>query len=439
MGKLREVRCAALKAQQELDRKRQQADELMRRARLAKRRPIEQIEAGAANDRSTELSLAVAQLCAPLKKSHVQQLLRLARRVASLRLDWLVDLAMLRRLCTVAQKMELAIGDLDAWVPTSHNRERQFASLTRHLFARYPVPAFFDSAWTEHADPKWAGWFIHVGQGTALRAIVDCDLDMTKRMQHHTMLAPADLDVGQAIRFGQVMALGGTVPLARAIVGTRIGRPGQNEAFWSTVVQFFCSAGMFDLAQVGPIVDYLNEMRFMFGQPRIVNGQVIPSEIAEPNLSMKGRTMGALLRQVEQWHDRLARVRRHGQLVTWARCGITELQRVEGVERQKLWRVVELLTSSELTEEGRALKHCVSSYAGSCASGRTAIFSLRLLEDQVEQRLITLEVHRESRMLVQARGRYNRLTNALEARIIRSWLMQANLQVAGHVGLGMGK
>src|SRR5262249_46003475 len=33
------------------------------------------------------------------------------------------------------------------WKPRTHNSARQFSSLARHLFARWPVPAFMDSLW----------------------------------------------------------------------------------------------------------------------------------------------------------------------------------------------------------------------------------------------------------------------------------------------------
>ena len=39
------------------------------------------------------------------------------------------------------------IRSVAAWKPQTHNTRRQFASLARHLFAEWPVPAFMDSVW----------------------------------------------------------------------------------------------------------------------------------------------------------------------------------------------------------------------------------------------------------------------------------------------------
>lgn len=47
------------------------------------------------------------------------------------------------------------------------------------------------------------------------------------------------------------------------------------------------------------------------------------------------------------------------------------------------WEAVELLTASQLTEEGAAMSHCVSSYSGQCRSGTARIFSVRLNGERV--------------------------------------------------------
>src|SRR5918997_6500639 len=49
------------------------------------------------------------------------------------------------------------VRPLDAWRARSHNARRQFASLLRHLLARYEVPAFLDSAWLAGLTPRRSG------------------------------------------------------------------------------------------------------------------------------------------------------------------------------------------------------------------------------------------------------------------------------------------
>lgn len=57
--------------------------------------------------------------------------------------------------------------------------------------------------------------------------------------------------------------------------------------------------------------------------------------------------------------------------------------RVVGRYARDGWEAIELLTASQLTEEGAAMSHCVSSYSGKCRSGEARIFSVRLNGERV--------------------------------------------------------
>jgi len=72
----------------------------------------------------------------------------------------------------------------------------------------------------------------------------------------------------------------------------------------------------------------------------------------------------------------------------------------EGLE----WSMTELTTGTELHHEGRAMSHCVAGYAASCATGDSAIFSLRL----AGERRVTVEVNPGTKEIVQAFGPGNR-------------------------------
>jgi hypothetical protein len=75
-----------------------------------------------------------------------------------------------------------------------------------------------------------------------------------------------------------------------------------------------------------------------------------------------------------------------------------------------------------LDEEGRAMGHCVGSYAASCESGRVSIWSLKVVEPPgPETRLLTLEVSNADRQIVQARKRFNALPEPKELAILRRW------------------
>jgi hypothetical protein len=346
------------------------------------------------------------------------------------------DRAYVRPLTLMARALPHAVRPLEDWRPSTYNAARQFASLLRHLFTWYDVPAWFDSAWTgDSADHRrWRDWYLRVGNGENLRKMNGLPMPMTKAMAHAAMTAPATVTVPQALRYGQVRGLGGSHALARAIVGSRVGGATTDEPFWLTVIHGLVNSPMLDPFQVGPIVDYVHDRKFVPQPPTLVDGRVVAGEIAEPNFSMKGRTAASLLRQTLAWHGALARLPRRAAHFTWSPCGVAGLRRIEGTGPDaKAYTIHELLSTVELYDEGSAMHHCVGSYAMSCRSGRAAIFAMRVRAAVGIERLLTLELRPAARSIVQARGKRNRRATSVEQRIVRAWAAQASLSVGDHV------
>ena len=322
------------------------------------------------------------------------------------------------------------------WDHRACNGAAQFNRLVRHLLADYPVPAFFDAAWFNGDAGAEAErrWFVHVGTGHNLRTARGLPVPLTRAMAHHAMLAPADLSVFHALRWGQVRGLGGGAGLARAVIASRLRVPVVDEPFWLTVLQFLAAHPAIDPGQVGPLVDYLHDRRFEPRPARVVNGvAVADGRPPQPAFSMKGRTPAGLLRQVEAWHRALGRSTA-GVRLRWESCGIGGFECVEGEPPdQRVFTVTELLDGHELREEGLSLAHCVGSYARWCARGRWAIFSLREDAGQGPKRRVTAEVVVPSRTVTQARGRYNRLPSPAEEHLLRAWAAAAGLTIAPYV------
>jgi hypothetical protein len=314
----------------------------------------------------------------------------------------------------------------------SYNADRQFGELARFLLARWPVPNFFDDAWSERSTDTHREWFIHVGAGGNLRTAAGLPFPLTKMMSHHTLLAPDDISILSALRWGQVRALGGSERLARAVINSPLRDALVDEPFWLSVVQFFVANPMLDPHQVGPIIDWIQNQRFV-GEPRqIVNGVARGGAIPQPNFSMKGRTVESVLRQVERWHRDLNRATTKSALA-WPTCGIRGYERVEGNEgSQKIVRIDEVLTSTELLHEGRAMHHCVASYARTCSRGAVAIFSLKLDSGAGFDRRLTIELDVRSKRVIQARGRFNALPQPLEERYLRNWATATGLTITCH-------
>jgi hypothetical protein len=339
-------------------------------------------------------------------------------------------------LLALARHSQNWIRPAAAWKPQTHNPRRQFASLARHLFVEWPVPSFMDSVWflgNGREAVRRQGWFRHIGSGQNIRT-ADLPLPYTKRMAHHFLQAPADCTVEAALRWGQILGLGGSERLVRAVIGTRLGTDYQNDDFWATVLQFLIANPMLDLAHVGPIIDYIHQQRFVSQDVFVAPGVVERRDPAQPNFTMKGRTPASLLRQVEAWHRTLAKSAQ--PKAEWPRSEIDGFEFVEGAERGgnlKIWTITELLSTKALVAEGRKMKHCVATYAHSCASGACSIWTLEAETFEGRAKILTVEVQNQARLICQARGKCNMLPGEKHRGILRRWAAKTGLSLANHV------
>ena len=285
------------------------------------------------------------------------------------------------------------------WKPDGRNPRRQFAALVRFLLTRYDVPACLDSVWFGGWGPqaqRQQGWFVHVGSGQNIRT-ADLPLVLSKRMAHVFAEAPSELTATEALRWAQVVGQGGSEALAQAVVATELGRGFFEESFWSTVVLFFVENPMLDPDLVGPIVDYINHQKY------------VPTEEGErpqPNYTMKGRSAVKLLRQVDEWHECLARDNRQ-PAGSWEASGIANFEWMDDKEEGLRWTIRELTSKKELTLEGRAMNHCVASYVSNCRRGSKSVWSMQVDAEGHSARVLTIAVHNPSCNIVEVRGRFN--------------------------------
>lgn len=330
------------------------------------------------------------------------------------------------------------IRPLHSWKPCSHNVRRQFCSLAGHLLAEYSIPPFMDSVWFMGSSDEAARqqeWYKAVAGGQNPRHL-DLPIQLTKRMAHYFLQAPKDCTVAAALRWGQIIGLGGNIRLVKAILGSRIGTEFENDSFWMTVIQWFIQNPMFDPAQIGPLIDYIHRQKFEPQEIDIGSGQ---TEVRppEPGLSMKGRTGVSLIRQMRLWHATLRKQPETKQL-EWRASGIGELDWTEGdlaSNNLRRWTLIELLSRKALHHEGQVMRHCVASYDNSCAFGGTSIWSMGVERNLGRRkRVLTVEVAKSSRKISQFRGKANRLPTQKEMAILHRWASQEQLVVAHHAG-----
>lgn len=321
-------------------------------------------------------------------------------------------------LAALAQHHTRWIRQPESWTSAvEHNghpqRVDQFGALARHLLARFDVPTFLDEAWFGPRDAdtiRRQGWFLHLAAGGSVRDL-DLPIQLTRRMAHSFMQGRNRDSIDHNLRWAQVLGLGGDQKLARTVLSTRLGRHLDHDEFWRTVVLFLATNPLLDPMHVGPMIDYVHNMKFAPRRVVAEGGGVEAAPPPQPGFVMKGRSATKLLRQVEQWHGDL--VREDVVFQSWQPAGIRTLELEETTDDlgPVRWTVQELLSSWELAAEGSAMGHCVVSYSNQCADGQTSIWSIGLRRPGSDERegIMTVAVDVERRAVTQARGKYNLL------------------------------
>lgn len=325
------------------------------------------------------------------------------------------------------------LRELESWRPQSHNPRRQFSSLLRHLFCKYHVPPFMDQAWlrTERGSARYRDWFVHLGLGFNIRA-AKTPFELTKKMAHHFLEAPDDYAIEAALRWGLVIALGGDRRLTEALLATPIAANFDNFPFWTSVIRFFIANPLLDRAQVGPVIDFLNQQKFQSQEVVTGPGEVEVTPPPQPALTMKGRTADSLLRQMDEWHGELRKAARAGEQY-FRSSGYRSFKKRTGKgDNMRTWIIRELLSSAELLAEGRVLKHCVASYAQSCARGDCSIWTMELETSGGTKKRQTIEV-RSDGTIAQCRGYRNAWPDQSEFEIVKEWAAGAGLRVGRYL------
>jgi len=335
---------------------------------------------------------------------------------------------------------------LKTWKPKGKGRDSLFRSLVNHLVDVYPMPRFLLSLF--YVEDGGHGFepvkvYQHFAAGGSVKAALKKKLlgtSLTKKMAHSFMTSPARYGFLEAIRRAQIEHLGGDCRLADALLETQLGRSInrdlEHEEFWLTVIQWFGQIPMLDMAQVGPIIDWVRHHRNQRIEERARMGRLqrAGDDVVIPGkFTMKGRTPFAVLRPVEEWHTQLSRVAKAKGV--YKPSGFMEdIWEVKKGDRFETWICTEILNGDKLAAEGKAMRHCVYSYSYSIKSGRTSIWSLKMTDEYGAQtaRQLTIEVDNRSRSIVQARGKSNRRATAIQQREMKRWAAKAGLRVASY-------
>jgi len=324
------------------------------------------------------------------------------------------------------------VRDARSWHPQMKTRDaaRLRLAAARHLFARYPVPAMLEHIWIDEAglDAQEVRlrkqWYVVAARGGSLYK-AGASQWLTRKEVHAFLNPPAGLGFDEAfwhaIARSYVDASGPAICVARS----KIARAPRSElGFWRDVARFFC-ANPTSVETIDDLCDYLAECRRR-----------------DRSYSVEGRTLASLSRRMHEWHrdiaaiERIETIRRRaaGRAIraasapaderAWAGSPLADWEWAPSAKDAKAkgerYVVRQLKQAEDLVMESRAMRHCVSTYAGKCIAGHASIWSLRRCTKTGIDRLLTIEVDQQRRA-VQVRGFANRMAHADEHNVLERW------------------
>jgi hypothetical protein len=294
----------------------------------------------------------------------------------------------------------------------SKSESKRFIELVRFTFARFPTPDHLTAVWAEATAPACsttlAGidlreWWLAVAQGNSLYKAI-ARRWLSKAETHHFVNAPAGLDSAQACWYAVARPYASVSSDALKIAKTKLpDRFPIANPFGREIAQYFARSPA-AIAEMDDIIDYLQAAKL------------------ECHLfSLKGRSLAALRRRMQEWHRALAKQQSIGG-DAWSGHPIPDYEyRNGGGDEQSRWHFRQIKTGDDLFAEGQRMRHCVAAYKERCMRGEVSIWAVDCERPAgVWNRGVTLEV-RNTQAIVQCRGFANRQPLPEERSVVARW------------------
>lgn len=338
---------------------------------------------------------------------------------------------------------------LEDWRPKSHNRERQFASLLRHLMADYYVPSFMDAVWlrNDKGSARYRDAWLYVGRGKNLGTAKALPMALSKKAAHQALSAPEELTFEHALKWAHMQTFNLRPRAIAGMLGSRWGADFDEGTFWDSVIRFLAVNPMISPDKISPMVDFIYAQKFE-GPVLLIDGdEILRDDPPHAGFSMRGREGQALLDKIEDWHRELGRNEtrrgkgRKAMDATYCKSGWSPVQFTEKLNEDEIanWRFVEILTESDLHADGRKMRHCIYSYHPRVAAGMCSVWSLQAVREGGPhhgslKRHLTVEVSSNGR-INEARGFANKLPEGRPKMLLKQWAEKNRLSFAPYVFL----
>ncbi len=349
------------------------------------------------------------------------------------------------------------VRPISTWkIPTAATERELLESFTRHVFVKYPMPRWFFKVWetknlasgeaTEwmFSEPVkyknldttlWVcnilkiktctsveakNWFVQVAQGKNLSTLVDLPIVLTKKMAHHALLAPGHFTLVQAFRWGQVLGLGGGVPLARAVCRSFLGKIFKEktaENFWLAQLNVLARQPHLSEETLATLLEFTRRVRsenHAFGNRTWLE----PDE----NFSLSN---------VEEWEKFWLDVRRVRfkkdfepkiEIDTEPYLpGLNTRRQRKRFQKKENLKFQQLKTHEEFVAEGQEMRHCVATYFSIFQENGCAIWSVRPKRGKSPTAAGRLTIEIRHRKIWQIKGFRNRSASDEEMEIVKFW------------------
>src|SRR5262249_49881742 len=259
------------------------------------------------------------------------------------------------------------------------------------------------------ARPDLRCWYMHVAQGGSLYKKAAREF-MTKTETHHFLNPPETLfSTQEAFWYAFARAHTDDRAIAFNISRTRLFDFSVASSFWKEVARYF-ARNPISIQEMNDLIDFF-----------------LARKEEDENFSLKGRSLPALRRRMEEWHRALRKQQTIGG-GSWDGRPIPDVEYRAGRDDQEaIWRFRQIKTGNDLYREGQQMHHCVSTYKGRCMSGDISIWSLSYeFPSGRAHRGVTMEV-RSDGMIAQCRGFANRLPYPNEVAMVKRWARDYDL------------
>ena len=313
------------------------------------------------------------------------------------------------------------------WNPHGRSLDTTLRAWIIWNLQHYPVPEFLLAAFNLADDWAWAHtaklFLLLTNGGSLYRAVQNglIPFYLNRKACAEFLKITGQVNPVQALRLAQVRAAGGDRRIELGVLRSRLvthtdRHQLQLEAetapsFWYQFIAWLAAAPLFDATTIPQLVDYINHQW-----------------CADPGYTLKGRTINSVTQAMLAWHDELKK----GKLskADFATCGIPNWENVEGTGKEAVrWSMQEILSTTALAKEGKAMHHCVVSYQDSIIAKRCSIWSLRCNDE----RALTVEVANAELRVNQACGVCNCKPTAKEALALRRWATASGLKISASV------